>query len=154
MWKLYLTNNVQKFIFVVFYTETNFTHISIKSFPWMHKQERYECKKEYVTSEILHFYEVVLTGNSRDQFEGSQNSHRPQSPQIHRDVHVSPGCSQDPTQQVNTSAASVQCFGAKNPKRSALLKSWLQVCQNRDLYTWKVCWQTETSENKQDAFGS
>lgn len=39
----------------------------------------------------------VLTGDSWDEFEGSQHSHRPQGPQVHRNVHVCACCSQNPT---------------------------------------------------------
>lgn len=39
----------------------------------------------------------ALTGDSWDQFEGSQHSHRPQGPEIHRNVHVCACCSQNPT---------------------------------------------------------
>lgn len=80
----------------------------------------------------------VLTGDAWDQFEGSEHSHRPQGPQVHRNVHVCACCSQNPA-EVNTN----ECLHAIPHRRKAEsgIVPVLQMHMNATIVTLCTLWQ-------------
>lgn len=82
---------------------------------------------------------VVLTWDAWNQFERSKYSDRPQSSQVHWDVHVCPCCSQDPKQVHTYKRSYANPHKQKTQRRSRIVSVLQMMHMNATILRFIIC---------------